>query len=49
MIELKFSGASILLEETSWHPEFGVSLASKKLCCNFLGSLMTLDISWGSS
>ena len=49
MIVLRFSGASILLEDTSWHPEFGVSLPSKKLCCKFLGSLMTVDISWSRS
>jgi len=46
IVELKFTGASILLEETSWHPEFGVSLPSKKLCCSFLGDSMSIEISW---
>ena len=46
MLQLKFSGASILLGDTSWHPEFGVSLPSRKLCCSFLGDSMSIEISW---
>ncbi|MEH6347732.1 MAG: alginate lyase family protein [Bermanella sp.] len=46
ILELKFIGVSISLEDSTWHPEFGVSLASKKLCCHFLDGLMSLEIFW---
>ncbi len=45
-ISVEVSGALVSLESTTWHPQFGMSYASKKLCFEFRGDAMTLDVSW---
>ena len=45
-IELSVSGASLSLEESSWHPEFGVSIPSHKLTFKYEKSHVTFVISW---
>ncbi|MBU2917734.1 heparinase II/III family protein [Psychrosphaera sp. F3M07] len=45
-INIKIAGASLLVEDATWHPEFGVVKASKKLKLNFLMPSVTYKITW---
>lgn len=44
---LSVIGADVNIETSSWHPEFGISLSSKKLCFKFKNNKMNIDFSWG--
>lgn len=46
LITLQVDGAAVKLEETTWHPGFGISMANEKLVFEFLQKPMTIDISW---
>lgn len=46
---LSVIGADVNIETSSWHPEFGISLSSKKLCFKFNRNEMNIDFSWGSN
>lgn len=46
IVNLDVSGALVSLENTTWHPEFGMSKASKKLSFAVKGNKMNLDVSW---
>jgi len=43
---MKVSGANISIEDTTWHPEFGVIINNKKLGFLFTQSTMTIAITW---
>ena len=43
---VKVSGANILIEDTTWHPEFGVIINNKKLSFLFTQSTVTIGITW---
>ena len=43
---IKISGAKVLVENTTWHPEFGVKIANKKLCFLFEKRTMKIAITW---
>lgn len=43
---MKVSGANISIEDTTWHPEFGVIINNKKLSFLFTQSTMTIAITW---
>jgi uncharacterized heparinase superfamily protein len=43
-LELKINGADIEVTNTTWHPEFGVSIANKKLILAFKKSEISLNI-----
>ena len=45
-IKLIVVGSKVSVSETSWHPEFGVSINSKKLCFEFLNSSSAIEIKW---
>jgi uncharacterized heparinase superfamily protein len=45
-ILIKVSGANVSIEDTTWHPEFGVSINNKKLNFLFTQSTMSLEITW---
>ncbi len=45
-IFIKVSNANISIEDTTWHPEFGISINNKKLSFSFLQSTMTIAITW---
>jgi uncharacterized heparinase superfamily protein len=40
------NGAKVSIENTTWHPEFGVSTKNKKLCFSFTSHTVTLAIRW---
>jgi uncharacterized heparinase superfamily protein len=46
LVSLSVSGASISIEDSSWHPEFGISHSSKKVCFKFKNNKMNIDFSW---
>ncbi len=48
-VTLLVDAADITVEKSSWHPEFGVSFPSNKLCFTFLNSRMSIDIHWTGS
>jgi uncharacterized heparinase superfamily protein len=43
---MKVSGANVSMEETTWHPEFGISVDNKKLNFSFVKSSMSIAITW---
>jgi len=45
-IELEVIGANLVLEESTWHPEFGVVLHSKKLALHYKQPRVTYRIKW---
>jgi len=45
LFELKVTGANILISDSTWHPEFGVSIANKKIVLTFKQSEISLNIS----
>ncbi len=45
-IYLDIIGAKVLVEDTTWHPAFGISLKNQNLCFSFLQSKMTINIKW---
>ncbi len=45
-INLLVTGAIINVENATWHPEFGISLASYKLCFLFTKDMMSIKIQW---
>ena len=47
-IYLDIIGAKISVEDTMWHPAFGISLKNQRLCFSFLQSTMTINIKWSN-
>lgn len=45
-IEVKVTGASLTIEDSSWHPEFGLVIPSKKLRLQYLQQRVTYQIIW---
>ena len=45
-IFMKVSGANVSLEDTTWHPEFGLTIDSKKLSFSFAQSTIRISITW---
>jgi uncharacterized heparinase superfamily protein len=45
-VELEITGAKLAIEESTWHPEFGVVIPSKKLSLQYNQSKVTYKISW---
>jgi uncharacterized heparinase superfamily protein len=45
-IKLEVSGASLTVEDSTWHPEFGVVIANKKLRLEYKKSQVTYRINW---
>ena len=45
-IFMKVSGANTSIEDTTWHPEFGVIINNKKLSFLFTQSTVTIAITW---
>jgi uncharacterized heparinase superfamily protein len=45
-IELEVIGAKLAIEESTWHPQFGISEASKKLSLQYNQSKVTYEINW---
>jgi uncharacterized heparinase superfamily protein len=43
---IKISGAKVSIENTTWHPQFGVTIANKKLCFLFAKRTMSIAITW---
>ncbi|ANW24190.1 heparinase II/III family protein [Vibrio coralliilyticus] len=48
-VQVSVKGATISVDDSSWHPEFGVSLLSKKLCIEFQAKEASYQISWNKS
>ena len=45
-IKLEVSGADLTVEESTWHPEFGVVKANKKLRLEYQQAQVTYRINW---
>lgn len=45
-IYLDIVGAEVSVEDTTWHPAFGISLRNKTLCFLFLQNKMAINIKW---
>ena len=45
-IQLKVVGADIAIDDSTWHPEFGVVIPSKKLTLNYKEPRVTYQINW---
>ncbi len=45
-IKLEVSGAGLTVEDSTWHPEFGVVIANKKLRLEYKKSQVTYRINW---
>ena len=45
-IFLKVSGSNISIEDSTWHPEFGMTIKNKKLSFIFTQSALTIAITW---
>ena len=45
-IELEMIGADLSIVDSTWHPGFGVVMASKKLIQQFKQSRVTYKINW---
>jgi len=45
-IKLNITGSHVTVNETTWHPEFGVSVNSQKLCFEFLKNSSSIEIKW---
>ena len=43
---IKVSGARVSIENTTWHPQFGVTITNKKLCFLFTKYTMSITITW---
>lgn len=43
---MKVSGANVLIEDTTWHSEFGISIDNRKLNFLFTKSTMSIAITW---
>ena len=43
---MKIKGALLSIEESSWHPEFGIIMPNKKLSYQFLSDTVSIEISW---
>ncbi len=46
LICMNVTDAIVNVVDSSWHPEFGISLPSYKLCFNFEKNRMLIDLSW---
>jgi uncharacterized heparinase superfamily protein len=45
-IELEVTGAKLAIEESTWHPEFGIIRTSKKLSLQYNQSKVNYKINW---
>tara|TARA_B100000795_G_C22781810_1_gene432693 strand:+ start:50 stop:1699 length:1650 start_codon:yes stop_codon:yes gene_type:complete len=45
-IIMNVSGSNVSIEDTSWHPEFGIIVKNKKLSFAFTDSTLTIAITW---
>ncbi|TDF35070.1 alginate lyase family protein [Alteromonadaceae bacterium M269] len=45
-VQVSTKGAHLVVEESSWHPEFGISLPSKKIRLEYHSSKVIHHISW---
>jgi len=45
-IILEVTGADLSVEDSTWHPEFGIVIASKKLLLRYKQSKVTYRINW---
>ena len=45
-IVMKVSGSNISIEDTTWHPEFGITVNNKSLSFLFTQSTLTIAITW---
>jgi len=45
-IQLKIAGVNIAIEDSSWHPEFGIVLQSKKIRLQYLTQNVSYHINW---
>jgi uncharacterized heparinase superfamily protein len=45
-IFVKVSGANVSIEDTTWHPQFGIIINNKKLSFSFKQSTMSIAITW---
>ena len=45
-ILIKVSGANVSIEDTTWHPQFGIVINNKKLIFSFTKSTMSIAITW---
>ncbi|AZQ85449.1 alginate lyase family protein [Colwellia sp. Arc7-635] len=45
-IKVEVSGASLTVEDSTWHPEFGVVISNKKLRLEYKKSQVTYRINW---
>jgi uncharacterized heparinase superfamily protein len=43
---IKVSGANVSIEDTTWHPEFGIIINNKKLSFSFKQSTMSIVTTW---
>ncbi len=48
-IHLKIEGAKIMIENSTWHPEFGIVLSSKRLMLKYSSSTVIYQIDWKKS
>ncbi len=44
---LKIVGAEVTVENSTWHPEFGITFSNKKLCFKFKSNSMRIELAWG--
>lgn len=47
-IKLEVSGANLTVEDSTWHPEFGVVIANKKIRLEYQQAQVTYRINWKS-
>jgi uncharacterized heparinase superfamily protein len=45
-IILNITGAEVKIEETTWHPEFGMTIKTKKISLTFIENKMSVEIYW---
>jgi len=45
-VDLKLTGADLTVENSSWHPEFGIVVNSKKIKLQYSQSRVTYQITW---
>jgi uncharacterized heparinase superfamily protein len=46
IMKLKATNAEISIDDSTWHPEFGVVIKNKKLCFKFKSNTMYVNITW---
>ncbi|EDM69070.1 hypothetical protein PE36_06277 [Moritella sp. PE36] len=46
IINITVEKAQVSIVDTTWHPEFGISIPSKKLCFKFTDNLMQVSCIW---